>query len=36
VADHVAAPVRLSRAFKDFEAWWATRPVERSREVVLS
>jgi threonine synthase len=22
VAEHVSAPVRLSRAFKDFEAWW--------------
>ncbi len=36
VTDHVAAPVRLSRAFKDFEAWWAARAMEASQDVVLS
>jgi threonine synthase len=36
VTDHVAAPVHLSRAFKDFEAWWATRAMEPSGDVVLS
>jgi len=36
VMEHVAAPVRLTRAFKDFEAWWAGRTVDASRDVVLS
>jgi threonine synthase len=36
VTGHVAAPVNLSRSFKDFEAWWANRAVEPSRDVVLS
>ena len=27
VSDRLAAPVRLSRAFKDFEAWWEQRRV---------
>ena len=26
VSDRLAAPVRLSRAFKDFEGWWGARP----------
>ena len=25
VKDRLAAPVRLSRAFKDFEAWWESK-----------
>ena len=25
VANTLTAPVRLSRAFKDFEGWWETR-----------
>jgi hypothetical protein len=25
VADRLAEPVRLSRAFKEFEAWWEGR-----------
>src|SRR5205814_8537090 len=33
VIDQVAAPVRLTRAFKDFEEWWAGRTAD---EVVLS
>jgi hypothetical protein len=36
VSDHVGAPVYLSRAFKDFEAWWASRAEESARDVVLS
>jgi threonine synthase len=36
VEDHVAAPVKLSRAFKDFEAWWETRSGEPTPDVVLS
>ena len=36
VTEHVAPPVNLSRSFKDFEAWWASREVAPSRDVVLS
>ena len=36
VAREVAQPVRLSRAFKDFEAWWASRATEPADDVVLS
>jgi threonine synthase len=36
VADHLAKPVHLSRAFKDFESWWATRRIDATRDVVLS
>jgi threonine synthase len=33
VADRLAEPVRLSRAFKDFEAWWDSRsPAVRPAE----
>jgi len=36
LTDHVPSPITLSRSFKDFEAWWASREVEPSRDVVLS
>ena len=35
VNDQLAAPVRLSRAFKDFEEWWAGRTIDPTREVAL-
>jgi len=36
VLDHVAPPVKLTRAFKDFETWWAARRVDESRDLVFS
>ena len=36
VAEHVSTPVNLSRAFKDFEAWWESRVSAPAADVVLS
>jgi hypothetical protein len=36
VAEHVSTPVNLSRAFKDFEAWWESRSTEPTPDAVLS
>jgi threonine synthase len=35
VNGRLASPVRLTRAFKDFEAWWATQAPAPPRAVVV-
>jgi threonine synthase len=35
VSDRVSAPVRLTRAFRDFEAWWEARSSQGPEKAAL-